>query len=149
MMKLSRMLMFLALVVLAVLAMGNIDPTTTRFDDAREGSYGVTVDLEADADTVLWIGFKCWTGTVTRMNVDVIVEPLTISTRQIVDGPTWQTGRSVANPRSGSSLYDWGPDTLTTTNPIHEFCCDGLIGYRITAIDTTGYVKVYATGGRP
>jgi hypothetical protein len=82
------------------------------------------------------------------MNVDIIVTPLLNTGRRIVDGPPWSK-LPTANPRAGSSLYVWGPDTLTVTNPSTSYCCDGIKGWRITAIDTTGYVKVYATGGRP
>ncbi len=127
----------------------NVDPDSTRYDTTTGGGWHVTVDFASGADSTLWIGFEGWAATVTRMNADVIVQPIMNARRTLTDGPTWQTVRTYANPRIGDPMYFWGPDTLTTDHPTLEYCCGELLGFQLTAMGTAGYLKVYVTGARP
>ena len=83
------------------------------------------------------------------MNADVIVTPILDSNRTVLDGPFWMPHRPYANPRAGEALNTWGPDTLTSDNETHSYCCGELLGVRLTMLGAPGYVKLWVTGERP
>jgi len=137
----------LALVLASFLMSGGItatNPNATRFDDGP-GSWGVTYSFTTTSDSVLWIGFVANNATVVRMNANVQVTPIFVS-KTLQDDAL--SSRTVANPRAGMAAFSWGSDTLTTTLPRWDYCCQKkLIGIRIKGIGTAGYVKIYADNG--
>ena len=149
-MKRNRIAIFLLLVglVLVNLANGGItttNPDATRYDRSDAGSWGITYNFTTTSDSMIWIGWEASSGTVLRMNANVQITPLTNPGRTIADGTSIFGSRNIANPRAGSLLFQWGADTLTTTLPELNYCCGGLLGFRVKGIGTAGYVKIYVT----
>jgi len=151
--KTLALVLFLISFTLAIPAVAQVTyPDSTRFDPLNKGVQYITVDFAATgSDTTIWFGFEAAAGTVVWKGTDVIVTPVVLGTKSasILDqGSTWGR-RNVANPRDGDPAFYCEPETLTTSYPVFNYCCQGLLGWTIEALSTAGYCKSYATAAKP
>lgn len=135
---------FVAVLLWAVPGTANVEPDSTRYSYPPDATLGAVVSFAADADTVIWFGFRARQGMVVRGDANIIVDPLEAD-GTITDGPAWSPKYIYANPRDGDRLYAYDPDTLTALSPKLPYCCGGLLGFRIQALGMAGTCRVYAT----
>lgn len=141
-----RAALFAAVLLLASVASA-YDPVNTRYDTSQYGKRAITFALGSATDTTFAPGFLIYRAGVTIFSGQCIVQPIFDTSRKIGDqGSIF--GRSIANPRAGSALMYWDPDSLFagTSRNRWSFCCGDAQAIRVKSLGVLTTVRIWMSG---